>query len=510
LDPRGRVVIVGAGPAGLSSGYELARNGYPVLLLEQDPRYVGGLARTIEYKGFRFDIGGHRFFSKNPEIEALWTELMGERMRVRQRLSRIYYRGRFFKYPLEPFDALRKLGVREAVSCLLSYLQAQRDRQAPIRSFEDWIVRAFGRRLYETFFRSYTEKVWGVPCSEISAEWAAQRIKGLSLASLMRSLVQRRHRRGAVIKTLVDRFRYPPHGPGEVWERVASLIEKEGGVVRMGERLVRVRCAEGRVTSVTTQSGEASHTHEGRHFISTMPLAQLVSALDPPAPDRVIASARALRYRDFITVAVILERAEVFPDNWIYIHDHRVQVARIQNFKNWSAEMVPDPRFTMLGLEYFCAEGDALWSASDGELVARAKDELATLGLANGADVVDGIVVRQSKAYPMYDHDYRINVARVREFLESAASNLQVAGRNGMHKYDNQDHAMLTGLMAARNVMGSSFDLWRVNSDAEYLEDAADGYAVDIGTQPTEIEENEKRPLPGLSTLDLTTSGRDR
>jgi protoporphyrinogen oxidase len=241
-----------------------------------------------------------------------------------------------------------------------------------------------------------------------------------------------------------------------------------------------------------------------------MPLAQLVSALDPPAPDEVITSARALRYRDFITVAVILERAEVFPDNWIYIHDHRVQVARIQNFKNWSAEMVPDPRFTMLGLEYFCAEGDALWSASDGELVARAKDELATLGLANGADVVDGIVVRQSKAYPMYDHDYRINVARVREFLESAASNLQVAGRNGMHKYDNQDHAMLTGLMAARNVMGSSFDLWRVNSDAEYLEDAADGYAVDIGTQPTEIEENEKRPLPGLSTLDLTTSGRDR
>jgi protoporphyrinogen oxidase len=512
LDSEGRspVVVVGAGPAGLSCGYELARNGYPIVVLEQDPRYVGGLARTIEYKGFRFDIGGHRFFSKNPEIEALWTELMGERMRVRRRLSRIYYRGRFFKYPLEPIDALRKLGPREAVSCLLSYLRAQRNRQSPIQSFEDWVVRAFGRRLYEIFFRSYTEKVWGVPCSEISAEWAAQRIKGLSLASLMLSLLPGRPRNGRVIKTLIDRFRYPPHGPGEVWERVAGLIEKKGGIVRMGERLVRVRRAGGRVTSVTSRCGEALQTHEGSHFISTMPLAQLVSALDPPAPDDVIASARALRYRDFITVAVIVEQAEVFPDNWIYIHDHRVQVARIQNFKNWSDEMVPDPRFTMLGLEYFCFEGDALWSATDGELVAIAKNELNMLGLANRAEVIDGIVVRQSKAYPMYDHCYQSNVARVREYLESAARNLQVAGRNGMHKYDNQDHAMLTGLMAARNVMGSSFDLWRVNSDAEYLEDEVESYAVETAIPPTTIYEDEERRLPGISALDPTLSVRDR
>jgi protoporphyrinogen oxidase len=504
------VVIVGAGPAGLTCGYELARNGHRVLLVEQDPRYVGGLARTVEYKGFRFDIGGHRFFSKNREIEALWTELMGERMQVRRRLSRIYYRGRFFKYPLEPLDALRKLGPREAVSCLLSYLQAQLHRREPIRTFEDWVVRAFGRRLYEIFFRSYTEKVWGVRCSEISAEWAAQRIKGLSLASLMRSLLPGRSRRGAVIKTLVDRFRYPPHGPGEVWERVAGLIEKKGGVVRMGERLVRIRHSGGCVTSATTRSGEALHTHEGSHFISTMPLAQLVSALDPPAPDEVITSARALRYRDFITIAVILEQAEVFPDNWIYIHDHRVRVARIQNFKNWSPEMVPDPRFTMLGLEYFCSEGDALWSASDEQLVTMAKEELAVLRLANSSYVIDGMVVRQSKAYPMYDHNYRANVGRVRSFLELAVNNLQVAGRNGMHKYDNQDHAMLTGLMAARNVMGSSFDLWRVNSDAEYLEDDADSEAADTGTQPMAIDENDKRQLLDLSTLDLTPSARDR
>jgi protoporphyrinogen oxidase len=499
---RARVVIVGAGPAGLSCAYELVKHGRPALVLEQDPRSVGGLARTIEYKGFRFDIGGHRFFSKNPEIEALWTELMGERMRVRARLSRIYYRGRFYKYPLEPLDALRKLGLREAVRCLLSYLQAQRHSRAQASSFEDWVVHAFGRRLYEIFFRSYTEKVWGVDCSEISAEWAAQRIKGLSIASLIRTFLPGRLRNGPVIKTLVDTFRYPPHGPGEVWTRVADLIEKNGGVMRMGERVVSVKHTAGRVTTVTTQNGDAIHTHEGEHFISTMPLAELIAALEPHAPVEVIASARALRYRDFITVALIITQAKVFPDNWIYIHDSQVQVARIQNFKNWSSEMVPDQRYTMLGLEYFCFEGDALWSASDEELIAIAKKELATLELVNSDDVVDGVVVRQSKAYPMYDHSYSINVATVRDFLEREACNLQIAGRNGMHKYDNQDHAMLTGLMAARNTMGGSFDLWRVNSDAEYLEEEADGDAV--------IDEVERAEIPSPSALDLTPSARDR
>jgi protoporphyrinogen oxidase len=362
-------------------------------------------------------------------------------------------------------------------------------------------VRAFGRRLYEIFFRSYTEKVWGVPCSEISAEWAAQRIKGLSMASIIRSIVPGRRRNGQVIKTLVESFRYPPRGPGEVWEKVAGLIEQSGGEVRLGERLVRVGCAAGRVINVTTQNDDGLNIHEGEHFVSTMPMAGLVSAIDPAPPDEVIASARALRYRDFMTVALILERAEIFPDNWIYIHDNRVHVARIQNFKNWSSEMVPDPRFTMLGLEYFCFEGDKLWSTSDEELIAMAKEELATLGLANSADVIDGVVVRQSKAYPMYDHSYRTNVATVRDFLKHEAGNLQVAGRNGMHKYDNQDHAMLTGLMAARNIMGASFDLWRVNSDAEYLED-------DVSDAPTDAEEENE--LANLSALDLTPSARER
>ncbi len=506
-ESQSEVVIIGAGPAGLTAGYELARNGHRIIVLEQDTQYVGGLARTVQYQGFRFDIGGHRFFSKNQEIESLWTEWMGERMRVRSRLSRILYRGRFFKYPLEPFNAFQKLGPLEATSCLLSYLRVSRQAPEPVRSFEDWVVRAFGRRLYEIFFRSYTEKVWGVPCAEISADWAAQRIRGLSLLSLMRSLLPGRARGGAVVKTLTDHFRYPPHGPGEVWERVTEIIKSKGGEVRMGERVMAVECKAGRTTSITTESTNGRRTYRADHFISTMPLAQLVAALDPPAPASVIASASGLRYRAFITVALILDQAEVFPDNWIYIHDPGVKVARIQNFKNWSAEMVPDPRLTMLGLEYFCSEDDALWSASDEQLIAIAKHEIAALGLAESSKVIDGAVVRQGKAYPMYDHDYRANVAEVRAFLKPAASNLQVAGRNGMHKYNNQDHAMLTGLMAARNIMGGLFDPWRVNSDAEYLEEEEGIEASSGRMQPSPIDST--REVRDLSALDLTPAARD-
>jgi len=465
-----RVVIIGAGPAGLTAGYELANNRYKVQVLEADPHYVGGLARTVCYKGFRFDIGGHRFFSKNPEIEALWTEFMGDRMRTCSRLSRIYYQGRFFKYPLEPFDALRQLGPIEAMRCIVSYLGAPRLLPHHIRSFEDWIVNAFGRRLFEVFFKTYTEKVWGIPCSEISADWAAQRIRGLSLFTLLRSLLRRPSRNAAVIKTLVDHFRYPACGPGEMWENVTAMIGSKGGVVSTGQPVVEISRAPGRVVSVTTQTADERQTHYADYFISTMSLAQLISSMNPSAPAEVVARAQGLRYRDFITIALVVDQVNMFPDNWIYIHDPGVKVGRIQNFKNWSAEMVPDPRFTVLGMEYFCAENDAMWSASDVQLIDRAKTELAILGLADKSRVVDGSVVRQPKAYPLYDHEYRNNVAHIVNFLAREAPNLQIAGRNGMHKYNNQDHAMMTGLMAARNIMGGSFDLWRVNSDAEYQE----------------------------------------
>ena len=495
-----RVVIIGAGPAGLTAGYELSRRGYPAEILEADPRYVGGLARTVEYQGFRFDIGGHRFFSKNPEIEALWTELLGPRMRDCARLSRIYYRGRFFKYPIEPLDALLNLGPIEALRSLISYLQIQRHAPVHIRSFEEWVVSAFGRHLYEIFFKTYTEKVWGIPCDQISADWAAQRIRGLSLVSVMRSLLRVPAKNGALIKTLVDHFRYPALGPGEMWQKTARVIEEAGGAVRMGQSVQSIHREDGRITAVTTQSGNGTQIYRGDSFVSTMPLAELIAGLNPPAPDTVLASARALRYRDFITVALIIEEAQLFPDNWIYIHDPGVRVGRIQNFKNWSAEMVPDPRFTVLGLEYFCSEKDALWSLSDEQLIELAKNELATLGLADKSKVVDGAVVRQPKAYPLYDHDYRENVARVREFLAIEAPNLQVAGRNGMHKYDNQDHAMMTGLMAARNIMGASFDLWRVNSDAEYLE--SEDTVTDAGRREPNPADD-KGEVWGIPALDL-------
>jgi len=467
----GATIIIGAGPAGLTAAHELSIAGRPVVIVEQDPQHVGGIARTVNYKGFRFDIGGHRFFSKNAEIEKLWSDILGERLLERERLSRIYYRGRFFKYPLETWDALSKLGLLQSAACMMSYAAARVRPKREIRSFEDWVVNAFGRRLYETFFRSYTEKVWGIPCSEISADWAAQRIKDLSMRVLIRRALGMGRRNGPVIKTLIDRFRYPAQGPGAMWEELARTVQSRGAALKMGESAVAIQRAPGGVKSLTTAAADGNRSYSGSHFISTMPIRELVRALDPAAPSEVAEAANSLRYRDFITVALIIDTPELFPDNWIYIHEPGVGVGRIQNFKNWSPEMVPDSRYTVLGLEYFCFDSDSMWSAPDADLVALGTREIAKLGLAKEAQVVDGTVVRQRAAYPVYDGDYRRAVDVIREFVEREMPNLQLVGRNGMHKYNNQDHAMMTGLMAARNIMGASYDLWRVNSDAQYLEE---------------------------------------
>ena len=468
-------VIIGAGPAGLTAAHELCGKGRPVTVVEQDPLYVGGIARTVSYKGFRFDLGGHRFFSKNPEIEKLWTEILGDRMLVRDRLSRIYYRGRFFKYPLEVRNVLENLGAVESMACLTSYLAARLRPRGEITSFEQWVTNAFGRRLYEAFFRSYTEKVWGIPCNQISADWAAQRIKDLSMLALIkRALSFGSKNGGPVIKTLIDRFRYPAHGPGEMWQTMRERIQEQGAVVRMGESVVSIRRAGGAVVSVTTAGAGGERIHSGSNFISTMPIRQLINALQPAAPAEVLEAARSLKYRDFITVALIIDQADIFPDQWIYIHDPGVRVGRIQNFKNWSPAMVPDPRYSVLGLEYFCFDSDSMWNAPDAELVAMAARELGGLGLCERPEAIDGTVVRQRAAYPVYDAGYRGAVEVIRGFITRELPNLQLAGRNGMHKYDNQDHAMMTGLMAAWNIMGGSYDLWRVNSDALYLEEDAD------------------------------------
>ncbi len=471
-------MIIGAGPAGLTAGYLLSKQGVAVTVLESHATLVGGIARTERYKGFGFDIGGHRFFSKSQEVEDLWSELLPQDMLERPRSSRIYYRGHFFDYPLRAMDALKKLGIVESVRCVLSYLRARFSPTPNPSNFEDWVVNQFGRRLYEIFFRTYTEKVWGMPCREISADWAAQRIKGLSLASAVLNAIKPQPAptdgdRADVIKTLLTHFRYPRKGPGMLWEAAAAKIGELGGTVRMGAFVTGARWDEtsGNWTVVLRDSNGEMQQVMGTHLISSAPLRELVANLEPPLAAPVTRAAEQLKYRDFLTVALIVKDGNVFSDNWIYIHDPGVSVGRVQNFKSWSPELVPDPALTCYGLEYFCFEGDGLWQLPDAELIALGTREMEKLGLLSAADVVDGCVVRQAKAYPVYDDQYSEHVAVVRDAIAAAFPTLHVVGRNGMHKYNNQDHAMMTAMLAVKNIVeGASYDVWQVNQDAEYHE----------------------------------------
>ena len=467
---------MGAGPAGLTAAYELLKHDVPVTILEKDADQVGGLARTVEHRGYRFDIGGHRFFSKNQEVEDLWTEILGEEMLNRGRLSRIYYRGRYFAYPLKAFNALWSLGPIETVRCLASYARARLQPIKNPRTFEDWVRNQFGWRLFSIFFKTYTEKVWGISTTELSADWAAQRIKSLDMWLVIRNALLPRRRptnRGEVVTTLIDKFRYPRLGPGQMWERVAEISRERGSPVLFGRSIERIKHEGGHVRSVVscTDTGQLEE-HGGTDFVSSIPIRELINRLEPPAPEPVLSAADKLSYRDFISVALMIDRADVFPDNWIYIHDPSVRVGRIQNFKNWSPDMVPDQSKTCLGLEYFCFEGDGLWTSDDGALVEQAGKELAQLGICSPELIFDGVVVRQQKAYPVYDDAYQSNVDVVRSYLQSQLPNLHLVGRNGMHKYNNQDHSMMTALLVARNIAtGSAFDPWNVNADAVYHED---------------------------------------
>ena len=474
-DP-GKVGIIGAGPAGLTAAYLLGKEGVPVTVFESDPTYVGGIARTAQYKGYHFDIGGHRFFSKSREVEDLWTEILPDDMLLRPRSSRIFYKGKFFDYPLKATEALLKLGLVESTRCVLSYARARLRPVEDPRSFEDWVSNQFGRRLFDIFFKTYTEKVWGMSCKEISADWAAQRIKGLSLATAVRNAImpRRRPRDGRqVIKTLIDSFRYPRRGPGMMWETCARHVRGMGGEIHMGTTVVGCRLdPSGRWTITAVDAQGRRRALEVDHVISSAPIRELVHGITPPLSDEARAAARALRYRDFLTVVLILKDRGAVSDNWIYIHDPGVRVGRVQNFKSWSPEMVPDPAMACYGLEYFCFEGDELWNAPESELIELGRRELAAIGLAEPADVVDGCVVRQPKAYPVYDDEYARHVETIRREIERAYPNLHLVGRNGMHKYNNQDHAMMTAMLCARNIVAGEtlYDVWRVNQDAEYHE----------------------------------------
>ncbi|NJL81084.1 MAG: NAD(P)/FAD-dependent oxidoreductase [Richelia sp. RM2_1_2] len=459
------VVVIGAGPAGLTAAYHLVKHGIKPIVLEQSDT-VGGISRTEKYKGYHFDIGGHRFFTKVQEVQDLWYEVLEDDFIKTPRMSRIYYQGKFFQYPLSAFDTLQKLGISESFLIIWSYLQAKRQPLPVEDNLEQWVTNRFGERLYKTFFKTYTEKVWGIPCTQIQAEWAAQRIKGLSVKTAVINAFFGKND----TKTLIKEFDYPRLGPGMMWERFAEKIEEAGGEVHLNTKVLGMEREGKRITKVIAQRDDNLIQIEGENFISSMPLNLLVQKMNPSLPDEVVKAANGLKYRDFLIVSLIIDAPDLFPDNWIYIHASEVKVGRIQNFKNWSAAMVPDASKTCLGMEYFCNIGDPLWSKTDAELIELAKQELGVLGLAKGAKVEDGVVIRQPKAYPVYDGDYRQHLDVIQNYLQGF-ENLQTTGRNGMHRYNNQDHSMLTALLAAKNLLGEQHDLWEVNTERSYHED---------------------------------------
>ncbi len=479
------VVIIGAGPAGLTAGYLLAKENIKVTILEADAEYVGGIARTATYKGYCFDIGGHRFFSKAKEVEDLWSEILPYDMLDRPRSSRIFYRQQFFSYPLKAFDALQKLGFIESALCVLSYLKAKLLPIKKVNSFSDWVINHFGKRLFNIFFKTYTEKVWGMRCEEISADWAAQRIKGLSLFSAVMNAVVpkarlKRNNKEGIIKTLIDTFRYPRKGPGMLWEACAEKIKQKGGEVLLDSDVYRCEYSAQKQEwhiQYRHKNGEAKKI-TATHVISSAPMRELVlDYLQPFVSPKALSAAHELQYRDFLIVILILRDKKQFSDNWIYVHDAEVDVARIQNFKSWSPEMVPDADMCCYGMEYFCFAGDKNWSANDGDLISKATQEIIKLGLAHAEDILDGYVVRQPKAYPVYDNNYQTHVDVIRRELEEKFPTLYLVGRNGMHKYNNQDHAMMTAMLTVKNILANKrvYDVWCVNQDAEYIESGQAG-----------------------------------
>lgn len=476
------MIVIGAGPAGLTSAYvALKRSNGKIkpLIFEMDPKYVGGISRTEEYKGYKFDIGGHRFFSKSQEIEDLWTEMAGDVMLERPRLSRIYYQKDFYDYPIKPFNAFKNLGLISTIHVLISYAWI---RLFPIKdpqTFEDWVTNQFGKKLYETFFKTYSEKVWGMPCTEISADWAAQRIKGLSISSLIATTIKsmfdfkKKDKDGDVIKTLITQFRYPKQGPGQLWELVADKIKDMGGKIKMGTRVTKINYSDDKkkiksIVAIDSNGNEKEYFAD--HFFSTMPMRNLINSMDPKPDEKIKEAASILRYRDFVTVILIVNKKELFPDNWIYVHDPEVKLGRVQNFKNWSPHMVPDESKSSLGLEYFCFEGDEFWNMKNEDLIKLAKEEIEKIGLVDSSLVEDGYVVQMPKAYPIYDQNYGRAVGTIRGFTDEF-ENLHLVGRNGMHRYNNQDHSMMSAIIAVRKMLGEKdLDPWGVNEDAEYHE----------------------------------------
>ncbi len=472
------VVIIGAGPAGLTAAYQLSKRGHTATILEADD-IVGGISRTVERDGWRFDIGGHRFFTKVREVDDLWFEILGaDEFLQRPRMSRILYRGKLYDYPLKPLNALRNLGPVEAVRCVSSYGWAKVRPPKDTSNLEGFYVSQFGWRLYEHFFRRYNEKVWGVPTREMSADFGAQRSKGMSLMTAITDgmtprWVKARRSKGEQVTSLIESFNYPKYGPGQMWEKCAEIVTAAGSELIYDTKVVRIAHRDGAAYEVTAVHDGDEQTYPCDSVISSMPFRSLIRAMDPPVPAEVRAAAEGLTYRDFMTVALVVPQEYSFPDNWIYIHDPAVKVGRIQNFGSWSPYLVKEGR-TCLGLEFFVNEGDDMWTKSDEDLIVQAKRELQHLGLADSSKVEAGYVVRMPKAYPVYDEHYQENVGVLRAWIAEHAPNVMPTGRNGMHKYNNQDHSMLTAMLSVDNILGAHHDVWTVNVEDEYHEESID------------------------------------
>lgn len=488
------VVTLGAGPAGLATAYELIKQGVQPVVLEKTDK-VGGIARTETYKDYYFDIGGHRFFTKIDRVNRLWHEMLGEDFQKVRRMSRIYYEGRLFNYPLNISNTLLNLGILESVLMMLSYFNAQFLPHREEKTFEQWVSNRFGRRLYKTFFQTYTEKVWGIPCNKIQADWAAQRIKGLSLiAAVSNALLGTKK-----AKSLIDEFYYPTKGPGMMWQRFQETIEDQGGTVRLNSEAIGLKHKNKRIISVACLNGDKRSEIPVEHLISSIPITKLVALLNPRAPDEVLSAAQKLSYRAFLIVVLIIDKQDLFSDQWIYIHSPDVKVGRIQNFKNWSAAMVPDSQKTSVGMEYFCTEGDGIWTMPDNELVDLASRELSELGLSEIDGVIDSFIVRQPGAYPIYDPHYQDHLEVIKRYLANI-DNLQTIGRNGMHRYNNMDQSMLVGMLAAQNVLGANHDLWEVNEEKEYLEEKK------IKAKPFDSENGFIRAFSRMDKLAMATA----